>query len=53
MNSTLNSVDGNTLNLNPDSTDKDLYHCFVCDGYVSEDEWNNKRNQCFSCWWKI
>ena len=36
-----------------DEKDLDLYHCPCCDKYVPEDEWNNKRNMCYSCWWEI
>lgn len=48
----LNEVDGNTLNIGIDDTD-DKYHCPICDEYVREDEWNGKRDSCYSCWWKI
>lgn len=47
----LSSVDGNAL-LIPIS-DRDEYHCLICNGYVPEDEWNSKRNCCYSCFWKI
>lgn len=49
----LNAVDGNTLNCNPDHNECDEYHCLQCDGYVPEDEWNDKRGVCYSCWWKL
>lgn len=47
-------VSGNTIAwMAEKDMDKDLYHCQECDGYVPEDEWNDKRNCCYSCWWKI
>lgn len=48
----LNDVDGNTMNIGIDDKD-DKFHCSVCDGYVRENEWNNKINMCYGCWWKI
>lgn len=47
----LNQIDGNLLNL--PLNERDLYHCSECESYVTEDDWNNKRNMCFSCWWEI
>ena len=51
MKNPLNAVDGNTLNI--EEVERDLYDCPCCDGYVPEDEWNSKRNVCFSCWWRL
>ena len=45
-------IDGNTLNMGIDDK-SDLFHCPKCDEYVPEDEWNNKRNMCYSCFWGI
>lgn len=49
----LNAVDGNTLLMYSSVDDYDLYQCKECNKCVKEDEWNNKRNMCYSCWWKI
>lgn len=50
---TLNSkeIDGNTLNI--PIHELDLYHCPSCNEDVVESEWNDKKNICYSCWWKI
>ena len=47
----LNSVDGNTLLIPLDEVYK--YRCKECNRDVTEDEFNNKRNMCYQCWWKI
>lgn len=47
-----NEISGNTLNLN-EHTKHYPYHCPKCDEDIPEDEWNDKRGQCFSCWWNI
>lgn len=47
----LNAVDGNTI-LIP-ILETDTYHCKECDQDVPEDEFNNKRNMCYKCWWDI
>lgn len=52
MKNPLSAVDGNVMNIDIDDKD-DKYHCHECDGYVYEDEWNNKRRMCYSCWWRI
>lgn len=44
-------IDGNTLNI--PVADNDKYHCPVCDGYVPEDEWNDKKQMCYDCFWGI
>ena len=51
MRNPLNEVDGNTM-LIP-IPEIDTYHCRECDGDVPEDEFNNKRGMCYSCFWKI
>lgn len=51
--SELNKIDGNTLLMHSNVDDYDLYHCSKGDHYVTEDQWNVKKNCCYDCFWGI